>query len=217
MIAELQAYKQSVITEAVTKGLDPDVPMKDSGVEWIGDTPMQWFSVKLKYLCSMNSGTNLTSEVITETGLYPVYGGNDIRGYYKSYNFDGECLLVGRQGALCGNVIHVNGQIWATEHAVITQTTELMQIRYLYYLLIALNLNQYSISSAQPGLSVGFIKNLFVFTPKLKEQSSICNYLDKRIYLINEQIKIKQSKIDTLKEYKKSLIYECVTGKREVV
>ena len=217
MIAELQAYKQSVITEAVTKGLDPDVPMKDSGVEWIGDTPSHWSAVKLKFLCSMNSGVNLTSEAITEAGLYPVYGGNDVRGYYNEYNCNGDCLLVGRQGALCGNVIHVSGQFWATEHAVITRATRLMRTRYLFYLLTAMNLNQYSISSAQPGLSVGFIKNLSIMVPELEEQNEISEHLDKRIYLIDALLQSKQSKIDTLKEYKKSLIYECVTGKREIV
>ena len=217
MIAELQAYKQSVITEAVTKGLDPDVPMKDSGVERIGDTPRHWFAVKLKFLCLMNSGVNLTSEAIMEAGLYPVYGGNDVRGYYNEYNCDGDCLLVGRQGALCGNVIHVSGQFWATEHAIITRVTRLMRTRYLFYLLTAMSLNQYSISSAQPGLSVGFIKNLSVMVPELEEQNEISEHLDKRIYLIDALLQSKQSKIDTLKEYKKSLIYECVTGKREVV
>ena len=92
-----------------------------------------------------------------------------------------------------------------------------MQTRYLLYLLTAMNLNQYSISSAQPGLSVGFIKNLSVMVPELEEQNEISEHLDKRIYLIDALLQSKQSKIDTLKEYKKSLIYECVTGKREVV
>ena len=113
-LVTLEQLKKSLIHEAVTKGLDPAVPMKPSGVEWIGEIPEHWGVKKLKYLCKMNSGMNLTSEEISEVGDYPVYGGNGIRGYYSKYNNDSSCVLVGRQGALCGNVQLGVAPFWAT-------------------------------------------------------------------------------------------------------
>lgn len=84
-----------------------------------------------------------------------------------------------------------------------------------HYLLIAMNLNQYSLASAQPGLAVGFIKNLLTVIPERKEQQEIVNYLDNTALKIDNLVSLKTEKIDTLKEYKQSLIYECVTGKRD--
>ena len=83
MITKLQSYKQSVITEAVTKGLDKNVPLKDSGIEWIGEIPEHWKITKIQYLAQLKSGYNLTTEEIKDSGLYPVYGGNGIR--WKSH------------------------------------------------------------------------------------------------------------------------------------
>jgi type I restriction enzyme S subunit len=217
MIDELKAYKQSVITEAVTKGLDKSVPMKDSGIEWIGKVPVGWEKVKLKNLCKkMNSGSTLTTEEISDEGNYPVYGGNGIRGYYNRFNQFEECLLIGRQGALCGNVKHTYEPIWATEHAVITLPDELANIDYLYFLLIAMNLNQHSISAAQPGLAVGFIQNVSTICPPIKEQKMIASFIETKCSQIDQLISIKQQKMDELKEYKKSMIYEYITGKKQV-
>ena len=119
MITKLQSYKQSVITEAVTKGLDKNVPLKDSGIEWIGEIPEHWKITKIQYLAQLKSGYNLTTEEITDNGLYPVYGGNGIRGYYDKYFLEGDYVLIGRQGALCGNINYSTSKSWATEHAVV--------------------------------------------------------------------------------------------------
>ena len=117
-IEEYKAWKSSVIFEAVTKGLDPNVEMKDSGVEWIGQVPKHWHICKLKFLCKMQAGKNITSEEIQKSGSYPVYGGNGIRGYFSHYNVDKESIVIGRQGALCGNVHLVANFFWATEHTL---------------------------------------------------------------------------------------------------
>lgn len=216
VIEKLKEYKLSVITEAVTKGLNPDVKMKDSGVEWIGEIPEHWEILSLKYICTMQAGKNITSEQIQLDGDYPVYGGNGIRGYYSDYNYQGEYLLIGRQGALCGNVHRVKGDFWATEHAVVTYTN-IVNIDYLYYLLVGMNLNQYVSSvAAQPGLSVSTILKVKSTKPSMPEQHQIANYLDKKCSAIDKSIEQKQAIIEKLKEYKKSLIYEVVTGKREV-
>lgn len=217
-IEDYKQWKASIICEAVTKGLDPNVEMKDSGIEWIGRMPAHWTAPALKHLCTMQAGKNLISEQISTSGQYPVYGGNGQRGYYSDYNANGNFLLVGRQGALCGNVHYVSGKFWATEHAVVTTPSKITNIRYLYYLLIAMDLNQYaSNSAAQPGLSVGNILTVKTLLPPIGEQVRISEFLDNGCPKIDEVITEKQSLIDDLESYKKSLIYEVVTGKRGVI
>lgn len=104
MITKLQGYKQSVITEAVTKGLDKNVPLKDSGIEWIGEIPEHWNVVKIKYLAKIKSGDSISSNEIIQEGIYEVYGGNGLMGYCNEKNVDGFNIIIGRVGALCGNV-----------------------------------------------------------------------------------------------------------------
>lgn len=216
-IAEYNSWKQSIIFEAVTKGINPNVEMKESRIDWIGCMPSHWNVLPLKYLCTMQAGKNLTSEQICETGQFPVYGGNGIRGYYSQSNYCGDYLLVGRQGALCGNVHKVTGNFWATEHAVVTQNTERITLEFLFYLLLGMKLNQYaSNSAAQPGLSVGTIQNLIAAIPPIDEQRKIASYLEEKSHSIDKVIDEKQSLIGDLESYKRSLIYEAVTGKRKV-
>lgn len=217
-IEEYKAWKTSIIHEAVTKGLNHNIVMKDSGVQWIGEIPMHWDCLSLKYLCEMQSGKNLTSEEITEVGDYPVYGGNGQRGFYSDYNRDGDYILVGRQGALCGNVHRVSGKFWATEHAVVTSNTKLANLDFLYYLLIAMNLNQYASSTAaQPGLAVNTILNVRTLCPPIDEQIEIADYLQSICRKIDDLISQKQALLLDLDLFKRSLIYETVTGKRKVV
>lgn len=216
MITKLQSYKQSVITETVTKGLNKNVPLKDSGIEWIGEIPEHWKITKIQYLAQLKSGYNLTTEEIKDSGLYPVYGGNGIRGYYDKYFLEGDYVLIGRQGALCGNINYSTGKSWATEHAVVCYPKTKYITKWFGELLRVMNLNQYSLAAAQPGLAVERIKLLPIPIIPLSEQQSIANYLDQKCSEIDELISIKQQKIEKLKDYKKSLIFECVTGKRKV-
>ena len=102
LIVLLKDERQSVVSQAVTRGLDPGVSLKPSGVEWLRDVPEHWGVRRLKTLCSMKSGEGITAESIESTGEYPVYGGNGRRGYASRYTHDGAFVLIGRQGALCG-------------------------------------------------------------------------------------------------------------------
>lgn len=216
-IALLQQYKKSLITETVTKGLDKSVPMKDSGIEWIGKIPEHWNVTKIKYFCRMYSGENLTSADIEPDGDYPVYGGNGKRGFYSNFTNDGEHVLIGRQGALCGNVHLVSGKFWATDHAVVTYPTKEIINKYLYYLLQSMNLNQYSQSAAQPGLAVNVILALKACLPStLKEQKTIVDFLDDKCLQVDQIILQKENQFNILQQHKKSLIYEYVTGKKRV-
>ena len=119
LVTLLEEQKQVLIHQIVTRGLDPNVRLKPSGVEWLGDVPEHWAVRRVKTLCSMRSGESITAESIETTGEYPVYGGNGLRGYASSYTHDGAFALIGRQGALCGNVHVARGKFWASEHAVV--------------------------------------------------------------------------------------------------
>lgn len=216
MIAQLTDYKQSVITEAVTKGLNNKNKLVPSGIDWIEEIPEGWMVCRIKDLVNLQSGTNLTTMEISDNGTYPVYGGNGLRGYYEEYSNDGEYILIGRQGALCGNINYASGKFWATEHAVVCYPKREFAKKWLGELLRTMNLGQYSLSAAQPGLSVERIKNLKMPLPSLSEQQIIASYLDSKCSEIDNLIAVKQQKIEMLKEYKKSLIFECVTGKKEI-
>ena len=215
MIAQLTDYKQSVITEAVTKGLNPEAELVPSGIDWIDVIPKGWKVCRIKDMINLQSGTNLTTMDITDIGEYPVYGGNGLRGYYHQYSNDGDYILVGRQGALCGNINYACGKFWATEHAIVCYPKQEFAQIWLGELLRAMNLGQYSLSAAQPGLSVERVKNLRMPLPPLAEQQSIASYLDTKCHEIDSLISLKQQKIEMLKDYKKSIIFEAVTGKTD--
>ena len=216
MIEKLKAFKQSVITEAVTKGLDPNAKLVPSGIDWIGEIPEGWKVCRIKDLVIMKSGSNLTSEQIANEGSYPVYGGNGLRGYYEAYSNEGDYVLVGRQGALCGNINYAFGRFWATDHAVVCYPRRNFSLIWFGETLRSMNLGQYSLSAAQPGLSVDRIREKKMPLPPLSEQQTIASYLDEKCADIDRLIALKQQKIEALKDYKKSVIYEAVTGKTEI-
>ena len=215
-ISLLQEERTAVINQAVTKGLDPKVKMKDSGIEWLGQIPEHWEVKKLKYVASLKSGNNIISEQITPTGEFPVYGGNGIRGFYSEYTNEGNYVLIGRQGALCGNINYAENKFWASEHAIVCYLFENYNWIWLGELLKMMNLNQYSQASAQPGLAVEKIKNLSIPVPTGNEQAKIVNYIKNEFDRIDTLISKSQQEIELLKEYKTALISEVVTGKVDV-
>ncbi|HFU3729076.1 TPA: restriction endonuclease subunit S [Streptococcus suis] len=220
-IKTLEDYRQSLIYETVTKGLDKTVPLKDSGVDWIGQIPEGWEITRLKYICGMQSGNNLTSlEISSENDggkIFPVYGGNGQRGYYSDFTNEGNYCLVGRQGALAGNIHFVSGKFWATDHAIVVYEHTHTYSKYLYYLLKVMNLNQYAFeTSAQPGLSVEKILQLETIHCPKGEQSQIADFLDKKTEQINQMIAIKKEQIENINKQRQTLIYDYVTGKRRV-
>ncbi|WP_407446606.1 restriction endonuclease subunit S [Fibrobacter sp.] len=212
----LNDYKKSVITEAVTKGLNPKVKLKDSGVKWIGRIPEHWETVKIGYCFTFSSGDTLTSESIEDVGDYVVYGANGIRGYYSYSNLNGKHILIGRVGALCGNIHIAHGKVWVTEHALIARKRCQLDENFYGYVFEAMNLGQYSKASAQPVISSETISALKFIEPSLEEQKKIASYLDEKCSEIDATIADKQRQLETLDEYKKSLIFEYVTGKKEV-
>lgn len=213
-ISLLQQYKKSLITETVTKGLDKSVPMKDSGVEWIGEIPTHWDKKRMKYFLSVSSGEAITNDQL-EDGEYPVYGGGKQMGYFNKANVDKNQILIGRVGANCGCVTITHTPSWATDNALVVQT--LCYFKYIYYILISADLNRLNEANAQPLITGAKVGNCVVpFTANYTEQKQIAQYLDERCEKIEGLIIGKQKQLETIIQHKKSLIYEYVTGKKRV-
>lgn len=212
----LDALRKSIIQKAVTQGLNPEVKMKDSGVEWLGQVPSHWEVRRIKDIVDARSGDGITSFEISPDGDFPVFGGNGLRGYTDSYTHVGEFVLIGRQGALCGNINYASGRFFASEHAVVCTPFRQLQTRWFGALLEAMNLNQYSNAAAQPGLSVARIKRLQIPIPPVSERLNIERHLSEKSAIIDEIDRNISHQIATLTAYRKSLIHECVTGQRRI-
>ena len=170
----------------------------------------EWEEKSLNDLCSeFKSGKNVNSEDILEIGLYPVFGGNGLRGFSNKYNHDGIFVLIGRQGALCGNIHFVKGKCYITEHAIAVQANEHNHIGFLRYLLDKMNLGQYSDQSAQPGLAVNKLLKLNAVIPNLLEQSKIAVFLS----LLDSRIETQIQTINNLQSLIKGLICSFVKNK----
>ena len=216
LIELLEEYRQAVIHHAVTRGLDPDVRLKPSEVEWLGDVPEHWEVRRLKTLCSMQSGDGITAMSIEPAGEYPVYGGNGLRGYTSNYTHDGNYVLIGRQGALCGNVHIARGQFWASEHAVVASLSADYVLEWFAAILDVMDLNQYSIAAAQPGLAVERVLNLNLPVPPPQAQAHIARYIERETADIDAAIDRARREIELLGEYRTRLIADVVTGKVDV-
>lgn len=216
IVEELKAYKQSVITEAVTKGLNPDVPMKDSGIEWIGEVPEHWEITKLKHYCKVNNGKEIDVEVSqSDANSIPVYGSGGIFKYTNNALYSGEAVMFGRKGTL-GKPIYVRDTFWTVDTMYYLTFGAKLYAKYNFYQFIAFDWNPYITQTALPSIVATDIVNSDFAFPNTDEQNAIADYLDARCIEIDNLISIKLSKIDSLKEYKKSIIYEYVTGKKEV-
>ena len=163
----------------------------------------EWEDFLINDVCSeFKSGKNIKADSISESGEYPVYGGNGLRGYTSSYNHEGLYVLIGRQGALCGNVRSVNGKTYITEHAIAAAGNEKSNTSFLHYLFLKMNLGQYSDQSAQPGLAVNKLLKLEVSLPPISEQKKIAKLLS----LLDERIATQNKIIEDLKKLKYAII-----------
>ena len=155
---------------------------------------------KLGEVCLLKAGKFVSANDISpeyNKGLYPCFGGNGIRGYVADYTHDGEFPLIGRQGALCGNVNLASGKFHATEHAVVVQPKIEMNVHWLYYAINAMNLGQYATGAAQPGLAVSKLETLSIEIPNISEQNKIAQTLCKVEQLVNFR-KQQLAKLDEL-------------------
>lgn len=163
----------------------------------------EWEQRKLGNVAQeFKSGNSLKADEIDITGDYPVYGGNGLRGYTSTYNHDGEYALIGRQGALCGNMNYSAGKAYFTEHAVVVKADENNDTSFLYYMLDTMNLGQYSDQSAQPGLAVNKLVKLENSFPKKEEQQQIGTYFRS----LDDLVTLHQHKCEELKKLKKFML-----------
>jgi len=243
MLEELKAYKQSVITEAVTKGLNPNVPMRNSGIDWIGEIPEGWKVCRIKNVASLFGRIGFrgyTSDDLNKDGIGAITlspsnmkpMGMDYQHVtflsWKKYEespeimIQNEDLLMVKTGSSYGKVSYVsNLPREATINPQILRIVPSILSKYLgYYMQTPLFLYQVEggvVGGTIPTISQEKINNFYVVLPKGNEQRAIASYLDTKCSEIDSLIALKQAKIDELKEYKKSVIYEYVTGKKEVV
>lgn len=210
-IDEYKKLKQAVITQAVTKGIRPGRKMKDSGVKWIGEIPNDWMIGKAKYYVSIKNGMDPKTE-----GDIPVYGSgaNSFKtcGEYK----EGPCVLVGRKGATLHIPHYINHRYWNVDTAFDVKALSSFYLKYYYYAAICFDYNYYISQTTLPGMTQTNYENMFIPVPKLEEQIIISEYLDRQCFDIDQMINKKLVLITELESYKKSLIYEYVTGKKEV-
>ena len=166
MVEALKKYKRGAVTRILS----------DKSNEFASEAT--WTERTLAELCcEFRSGRNISASLIHETGDYPVYGGNGIRGYCYQYSHDGEYVVVGRQGALCGNVRLIQGRNYLSEHAIAVRANEENETNFLLYLLDYMKLGQYSDQGAQPGLAVNKLLRLKCTVPDKKTQSKIASFL----------------------------------------
>lgn len=243
MISELLAYKQSVITEAVTKGLDKKAKMKNSGVEWIGEIPEEWevkFLLKIIWLRARLGWKGLKAEEYVESG-YPFLSAFNIvnnqlvwsdLNYINKQRYEespeiklsiGDVLIV-KDGAGIGKTARIQelpyGESTVNSSLGVITPSKILNYHFLYYFLLS-NPFQNMVGFLKNGMGVPHLtqenmKSVLIPLPPLPVQQAIATYLDEKTSQIDSLIALKQSKIESLKEYKKSIIYEYVTGKKRV-
>ena len=212
LLDRLAEKRQALITRAVTKGLNPDAPMKPSGIDWLGDIPVHWNVLPLNRIVRMRSGDFIAASDIETDGRYLVFGGNGVRGFAEDFNTIGPIILVGRQGALCGNVQVAHSKVWVSEHALRCLPEKHFEVRWLAYMLETMNLNQHSVSAAQPGLSIDNLKHLRTAFPPPHDQRNIADQLHAHCRQSEEIVRESRKSLSLLEEYRSALITTAVTG-----
>ena len=184
---------------------------KDSKTAYFDQVPKHWHILALHYVSFLKSGNSITALGFKEDGPYPVYGGNGLRGYIDEFTHDGHYVLIGRQGALCGNINLALGRFFASEHAIVVNPLRVFDVKWMGYLLEAMNLNQYSVAAAQPGLSAEVIGRLKILFPPTLEQNAIARFLDFKTTQIDALIAKKQALLAKLAEKRTALISHVMT------
>lgn len=216
-IEKLKEYKQAVITDTVTKGLDKNVPMIDSGVDWIGKINEKYHLERLRFLVDIETG-NQDTQNADANGAYPFYVRSPIIERNNNYSFEGPGILMAGDGAGAGRVFHYAEGKYAVHQRVyrFSNFKKINPILLKYYLesLFPKLMEYGSAQTTVPSVRLPMILNFQVVVQNNQEE--ILEYINKKCTVIDTLMTIKQQKIDVLKEYKKSLIYEYVTGKKEV-
>ncbi|WP_195501010.1 restriction endonuclease subunit S [Bacteroides clarus] len=216
LLERIKAEKGRLIKERKIKKSKKSVKTSDTP-HYPYLLPNRWCLSTLGEVFALQAGKNITAKDIkdttTELHPYKCYGGNGVRGFVASYNREGDFSIIGRQGALCGNINIAKGKFYATEHAVVVERYCDVDLMWAYYTLTALNLNQYATATAQPGLSVAVINDVCIPIPPQKEQERISKEIEHWFALIDQ---IEQGKADLqtiIKQAKAKILDLAIHGK----
>jgi type I restriction enzyme S subunit len=212
----LKEQRTLLINQYVTKGIKPNVEMKDSGVEWICEIPKHWKTKKIKYLGSIKSGEGITSSELNEDGEFPVYGGNGIVGFHTMFNLEQKAIIIGRVGEKCGNIHLVDSRSWISDNSLILNLLSGENFYWVSLCLETRDLNKLRNQSSQPLITGTHVKNENIPYPPPNEMKDISEYIQKKSLNIDSDIRKSLKKIELLKEYRQSLISFTVTGKLRV-
>lgn len=205
--------KKSVIHQAVTRGLNPNVPLKDSSIEWMGMIPEHWESLHLKHCVTINNGCDY-KHLEAENGI-PVIGSGGQFAYVSEAMYDGEVLLLGRKGTI-DKPMYFNGPFWTVDTMFYAIAHKNVNTKYIYYYATLFPFNKISTATALPSMTQTDLYQLPVMLPPLSEQQAIANYLDEKCAKIDAATENISKQIDASKRLKRALINEVITGQRAV-
>ena len=208
----LSSYYEKFLATREVKCIDEEIPF---------EIPNGWEWCRLKHMCSMQAGKNISaSKIYDEKSVlhpYRCVGGNGLRGFTNIFNTEGHFAIVGRQGALCGCLNIESGKFYATEHAVVVNSYNIISSLFIYHFFTALNLNQYATATAQPGLAVSNIMEVFIPLPPLSEQHRIVSKIEELLPLVKTYERA-QNGLNTLnvslnEQLRKSILQEAIQGR----
>jgi len=231
LVERLKEKRTALISHTVTHGLPPEAaakaglpvnpPFKPSGIEWLGDIPKHWDVMALKWRSRCRSGDAIATddvnpELTPERGV-PVIGGNGVMGYCDSSNCEHPVLVIGRVGALCGNVHFIKPPAWITDNALVMCTdAATFSQKYLAAVLRTRNLNELADKTAQPLITGTRIRNERIPVPALPEQAAIAAYLAAETTKLDTLATKIEEAVERLREFRAALITAAVTGKIDV-
>ena len=216
LLDRLAEKRQALITRAVTKGLNPDVQMKPSGIDWLGDIPTHWDIVPLRWYLHTSSGEGLRNEDIvdepTETDFAPVIGGNGTMGFTDATNSEKAILVIGRVGAHCGNVHPIDEPSWITDNALRVNGVRSFDRDYLLFTLRTRDLNALANRNAQPLMTGETVKAQYLPCPPASEQQAIGKELEQSLGDLEDTTARIIHSVQLLSEYRSAFISAAVTG-----
>ncbi|WP_168526614.1 restriction endonuclease subunit S [Acinetobacter sp. A3] len=214
LIELLKEKRQAVISHAVTNGLNPDVTMKDSGVEWLGQVPEHWVIGRLKNVLSIKNGRDYKT-VEVEIGGYPVYGSGGIFKRSSAYLYDGVSILFGRKGTVDKPLL-VEGRFWTVDTMFYSELDAGTDPEYIYFQSLGFPFDMLSTNTALPSMTQEDLLNLGFVIPPYNEQKAISEYIQDYLKKSNSLMKKAESAIQLMQERRTALISSAVTGKIDV-
>jgi type I restriction enzyme S subunit len=211
----LKEQRSSLINQIITKGLNPNVKMKDSGVEWIGEIPERWEIKKMKYFVRICNGGDF-KDFTLEDGGFPVYGSGGVFSRSSKFIYDKISVLLGRKGSVDKPKI-VEEPFWCSDTTYYTKIKENVNPYYFFFLVQQIKFDLYTYGSTIPSMTKSVYDEMLFPYPDFQEQQEIVEYLDTHTKEIDDLVSMEQKKIDLLKEFRQSLISEVITGKIKVV